>query len=282
MSDPKNPYLPLLLELHPDYQSFTASDFKKLQDFELRSIVASFAHKLQPQDLIPATFIREYGEDAAGEMMMAVERELVRRGRAELFATATLNGGIGNAGKKINPNLKTVNSDVFASVTLADNTVRRSTAPRILNYQVAQDALTLMAKNEAARKDGTYVPQTSFEVTVPQAAVAAVVAANKDIPQQLATRDFNFLVGDEFAFMSGYATRAGASREVGPINMQYPPSAICPAQKITNQIFNAHKPDIDAALAWAAGYIQSDVDQMPAPQRSAALAPCPAKTSASR
>lgn len=276
--------LQLIMEGHPDYQNFGASDFSKLTDSELRTVMGAFIYKLDPQVLIPQSFIRQYGDDAAGEMMLAVEREATRRGKPELYAIATLNGGIGNATLKTNPNLRTVNSEVPASITLADNSVRHSTAPKILNFQVAQDALALMANNEAARQKGNYTPQTSFNVIIPQSAIAAVVAANinNGVPARLSTQGFEFTAGDELAFMAGYATRAGASRDIGPVNMQYPSSAVCPSQKITSQIFNPNKPDVDAALAWAAGYIQSDVDQMPAAQRNAALSACPPKQAASR
>jgi hypothetical protein len=270
------------MESHADYQTFTVSDFSKLRDAEIRTIIGAFAFKLQPEVLIPQSFVRTYGENAAGEMMLAIEREVTRRGKPEIYATATLNGGLGGKARAINPNMPMFNSDVPASVTLADNSIRRSTAPRILNFQVAQDALALMEKNEAARQQGTYTPQQSFDVTIPQSVIAAVVDANKQIPSTLRSQGFSFTAADELAFMSGYATRAGASRDIGPVSMQYPPSAVCPAKKITNQIFDPNKPDVDAALAWAAGYIQSDVDQMSPPQRSAALSACPPKMSASR
>ncbi|MFN9002067.1 MAG: hypothetical protein ACK5VT_00405 [Alphaproteobacteria bacterium] len=277
-----DPRLKILMDLYPDYQSFTAADFRRLSDAAMNSITGAFAHKVAPEALIPQSFVRQYGDDAAGEMMLAVQRELLRRGKTETYATATLNGGIGNAARAINPNTPVITSDVPASVTLTDNTVRHSTAPRILNYQIAQDALALMARNEAARKQGTYTPQTSFEVTIPQSISAAVADANKGLPASIRTTGFSFLVEDEAAFMSGYATRAGASRDIGPVTMQYPASAVCPAQKITSRIFNPSASDEDAALAWAAGYIQSDVDQMPAPQRNAAVAACPPRRAASR
>ncbi len=282
MADPADPRVKIFLSLYPDYQNFTASDFSRLSDAAMRTITGAFANKVAPGALIPQSFIRTYGDDAASEMMLAVERELMRRDKSETYATATLNGGIGNAALAIDPNTRSVNSDVPASVTLADNTVRHSTAPKILNFQVAQDALALMAKNAAARRQGSYTPQTNFDVTIPQSIVAAVAGANKGLPAKISTTGFSFSVTDEAAFMSGYATRAGASREIGPVTMQYPENAVCGAQTITSQIFNPNKPDVDAALAWAAGYIQSDVDQMRPAQRNAALSVCPSKQTARR
>jgi hypothetical protein len=272
--------LKIITDLYPDYQNFSAGDFSRLSDSVMRTITSSFAHKTSPEMLIPQSFIRQYGDDAAAEMMLAVERELARRGKTETYAAATLSGGLRNSLATIEQPAKNddpINSNVTASITLVDNTKRTATAPKILNFVVAQEALALAAKNEAARKQGTYKPQTEFGVVVPQNLINAIVAANKQLPKQLADKTFGFGAGDELAYMSGYATRAGASREVGPVTMEYPPSAVCALPKITSQLFNPNKPDIDAALAWAAGYIQRDVDQMPETQRNTVLAACPAK-----
>lgn len=276
-----------ILERYPDYHRFTVNDIRRLQDFDLRGILGVFSHKsVNPQGMIPQSFISQYGEAAAAELVIAIQDEATRRGKPELYATGTLSGGLSNEARRL-PGFKyegSMNSDVPASVTLADNTVRHSTAPKILNYQVAQSALELMASNEAARRKSAYTPQTQFSVTVPQSAVAAVVSANKNLPPSFANLGFSFTARDELAFLSGYATRAGASRDIGPITMEYPPSAVCPAHEKASEILNPSKPDIDAALAWAAGYIVRDVKEMPLAQRSVAVAACSdsIKRSASR
>ncbi|MFN7611779.1 MAG: hypothetical protein ACK5VT_08050 [Alphaproteobacteria bacterium] len=276
-----DPRLKILMDLYPDYQSFTASDFRRLSDSALRTVIGAFAHKLTPQVLVPQSFVRQYGDDAAGQVMLAAQREALRRGKPEIFATATLNGGLGGEADKITGGDSRVNSEVVASVTLADNTVRRSTAPKILNYQVAQDAIALIAKNEAARQRGTYTPQTYFNVVVPQSAIAAVVAAN-NLPQQLAAQGFDFVAHDEIAFMSGYATRAGASREIGHIHLDYPSTMLCNLDKGVSRIANSERPDIDAGLAWSLGYAQRDLDEMPAQQRTVISANCQKAKAVSR
>lgn len=268
--------LELLMESHPNYQNFTANDFRSLRDAELRGIIAAFAVKLESEVLIPQSFVRAYGENAGSEFMLAVQREATRRGQPEMYAIAALNGGVGNASGA------RVDSNVPATVQLADGTTATSTAPRILNFQVAQDALKVIARNEAMRKAGTYTPQTSFQVSIPQSAIAAVVAAYPQLPQTLARQGFKLTAGDELAYMSGYATRAGATRDIAAVTMDYPQSAICAIPTVTAQVANPNKPDVDAGLAWAAGYIQSDVDQMPASQRNAALAACTPRSSVRR
>lgn len=263
--------LALIMEGHPNYQNFTESDFSSLTDAELRAILASFALKFQPEALIPQSFVRQYGENAAGEFALAIEREATRRGKPELYATAVLSAGLGNAsGVRIN-------SDVPATAPLADGSTAVSTAPRILNFQVAQNALVVIARNEATRQQGTYTPQTSFQVSIPQSAIAAVVAAHPQAPQSLATQGFSFAAGDELAYLSGYATRAGAARDIWPITLNYPPNAVCAMPAMRARIFDPRRSNEDAGAAWAAGYIQSDLDQMQAQQRQAVLAVCPSR-----
>jgi len=102
----------------------TAADLNKFSDTELHGILGSFALKLQPEALIPQSFVRQYGESAASEFALAAERAAASRGKPEMYATATLDGGIGGKADK------NVNSDVPASLTVADHSVHQTTAPK--------------------------------------------------------------------------------------------------------------------------------------------------------
>ena len=271
-----DPRLAILLEGYPDYQNFRASDLKKLSDTELRIILGSNATKNAPEAFIPRAFVRQYGDDAAGEFALAVEREASRRGKPELFATGVLNGGIGNAAYQLNPKVKPINSDVPVVFTLSDGTSHVTTAPRAFNHQIANDIALQMAHNEAARQQGTYTPQPSINVDVPQEVVAAVVNANSDkgVPVSLAKQGFSSTIGDEAAFFAGYAAKAVSPSEIGKVELNHPTSSFCNLDRGVSRIFNTNRPDLDAALAWSVGYMQREMDEMPAAQRTALLASC--------
>jgi hypothetical protein len=273
-----DPRLAIFLEGHTNYQNFTAADFSSMTNTELRTITSAFAFKINPEALIPQSFIQQYSDTAATELAIVVQREAVRRGIPELYATAFLSGGIGGASKRLGSRDNGINPYVLAPLTYADGTTRQVPAPQIVNFQFAQDALALIAANETARQQGTYKPTTSLQVVVPQSATAAVARSNglpTAVADNIASSTFSFPVADELAYLSGYASRAGASRNAGQLSLQYPTSAVCPAQRAGERIFDKNKPDIDVGLAWTAGYIQSDVDQMSAAQRTTALAACP-------
>lgn len=164
-----NAFLNMLVRVHTaytdskgiqqrDYNNFTASDFRRLTDRELSALLVIFATTRDAGIFIPQSFTRQYGDSAAGEMVLAVEREAMRRGKPELYATASLEGIINNSAESIDPNAPRVHSDVPASITFSDHSVSSSTAPKILNYVVAQGAIALQESNVAARQNGTYTP----------------------------------------------------------------------------------------------------------------------------
>ncbi len=263
------------MEPYPDYQQFTAKDMPKLSDLALRTIVGTFSFKLAGESLVPDAFIRQYGADAAGEFALAAQREAVRRGKAETYAISALNFGLHGAvvallGKQDFP----LTSDVPAQTRSSDGKPVRSTAPKILNYEIATKALGLIAGNDNA---------TSFEVVVPPAAVVAVARGNNlptDVADRLVNASYPLPVADEMSFLAGYASRAGASS--APVNMPYKPSAVCQLPQMRSNIFNPNLPDISASSAFAAGYITADLDLMPAAQRNAVLGACPPKNDAAR
>ena len=283
MADAKSqdPYIKSLLSRFPDYNSFKVSDFKRLMDGDLRVLLGSIANKYRHEELIPESFIEQYGEKAMEKMALALQSEANRRGKPETYAIGILNSGLSYSARALeNFDYKgSVNSDVDASATLIDGSTRQSTAPNILNYQVFQEARALMARNEAARQQGTYTPQTSFDVVVPEQAIKAVVAANKNLPASLGEKRFAFAAEDELACISGLATRAGASQNIKPITLQYEDATACVVPAVISQIFNPNKPDIDAGLAWAVCYIQGDLELKSPLSRNAILSSCANSTS---
>lgn len=283
MADAKSqdPYIKSLFSRFPDYNSFKVSDFKRLMDGDLRVLLGSIANKYRHEELVPESFIEQYGENAMEKMALGLQSEANRRGKPETYAVGMLNSGLSYSAIALNSanNLGSVNSDVAASATLIDGSARESTAPNILNYQVFQEARALMARNEAARQQGTYTPQTSFDVVVPQPAIKAAVAANKNLPASLAEKRFAFAAEDELACISALATRAGASQKIQPITLEYENSTACAVPGVISQIFNPNKPDIDAGLAWAACYIQGDLDLMTPVARNNVLSSCAKSTS---
>lgn len=104
---------------------------------------------------------------------------------------------------------------------------------------------------------------------IPPSVIADIVAANPGlaanprVPDALTAAELGFMANDGLAFMSGYATRAGASRDIGPITLEYNPATLCSLDKGVSRIFDTNRTDLDAAMAWAAGYMQREVDEMP-------------------
>ncbi len=264
-----NTVLDAIMAAHPNYQNFKPGDFTQLREDELRTMLGMIAAKVQIDTLIPRSFTQQFGDNAPAELALALERAAAKRNQSEMYARALLDGGLSGESHI------GIESNVAASLDLAGGKTVRSTAPRILNYVITQDAVEQMAKNEAARQQGTFTPKTNLDVTIPPSITAPIVKANPRLPQSMVNTVYAVSVGDETAFMSGYATRAGASNDIGPVTIQYPEGAVCSLPKIVGQIFDPKKPDLDVGLAWVAGYIQRGFDQMSPADQNQLMAQCP-------
>lgn len=283
----KDPFYPFLLRDFPDYERFTANDFDRLTEDHIRGIVGRLATKKSPGLYIPDSFKEKYGAGAAGEVMLALARVLAKRGNTEIYATALLNSGFSEAGGVYTY----IDSNVPVSFVATDGKLIDAMAPQIMNFMIAQAALEVVKKNEAAKiaqgapSNSRVVipPVTEMEAFVPREVTAAIVAANRKLPNTLLGPAYSFKITDEGAYMAGYATANGASADVGPVTMNYPPQMMCHLKPMTDAIFNPDYNDADVGKAFFFGYMQGDLDQMPSAQRHATLASChPQKTAAGR
>ncbi len=231
-----------LHEDYPDYQRFKPADFDRLSDIHLRGVMASFVVKLDTKEFVPESFTAQYGDRAEGETMLALVRAAKKRGKPEFFLTGILNSGLNDAAK--NPD-KPINSDIKVVSSELTSTPVTSTAPRLLNFKIGQEIMLRMNKNDRS---------TTIKIVVPQDAIDAAIVAN-NLPADLKKYEFPFDIADEAAFMAGYAARAGASREIGPLSMTYQDGAVCALSGTIARLANSNQPNIPAIHGWAAGYI---------------------------
>ena len=111
-------------------------------------------------------------------------------------------------------------------------------------------------------RPSTYQPIFDVDVLVPQEAVRAIVAANPGLPRSIANQPYDLIVRDEIAFLAGYASQAGASRNIAPINVPLTQQDFCSAPIIRNDVFRPNAPDVDIGEAFHAGAAMRRYDAM--------------------
>ncbi len=258
-----------IYQRYPNYNSFSEADIATLNEADLRGLLGFVGNKANGyQSLIPQSYVRQYGADAEARFMQALAFDAARRGQPAMYAYALLNGGLAGQNNRSN-GAAAVNSNVVVSLPLADGTSARTTAPEALNYAVAATAITATnvryEADTAAAESGrasTYTPNFEAIVRVPPAALAAIVAANPGLPPSVATENYSLRVRDEVAFLAGYATQAGASREIGVIQIPLTQQHYCSAPKVRNNAFRANAPSVDIGEAFLAGAAMRRYDTM--------------------
>jgi hypothetical protein len=269
-----------LFRRHPNYNNFCEEDIATLNESDLRGLIGFIVNKVNGyESLIPQSFVRQHGADAEAKFMQALAFDAARRGQPAMYALALLNGGLArdNVGSSIS-----LNSNVAVSLPLADGTSVQTTAPDAFNYAVAATAITAKkvryeADATAARTGttSTYTPNLEAIVRVPPAAVTAIVAANPGLPRSVANENYSLRVRDEVAFQAGYASQAGASRNIGVIEIPISQQDYCSAPTLRNAIYRANGPDIDIGQAFIAGAAMRRFDTMSDAQFDQIAAGCP-------
>lgn len=279
------PFRAGLLRRHPTYNNFRETDIPSLNIAELRGLLGSIGAKLNGyESLIPQSFVREFGADATAKFMQALAFDAARRGEPALYATALLNGGLGERNDRSN-GAPAVNSNVAVNLQLTSatgQTTVRTTAPEAFNFAVASTAIAAANDRYNAEtismingRPSTYQPTFDLSVFVPQEAVRAIVAANPGLPRSVANENYSLRVRDEVAFLAGYASQAGASRNISPISIEITPEDFCEAPIIRNNVYRAGTRDVDIGDAFAAGAAMRRLDTMTDAQFQSTIAACP-------
>lgn len=270
----------VIFQNHPNYNSFRETDIATLSDVELRGLLGTIAVKLNGyESLIPQSFVREFGADATAKFMQALAFDAARRGKPAMYALALLNGGL----DYLTPDAVNSNVAVNLPVTSATGqTTVRTTAPEAFNFAVASTAITAANDRYNAEtismingRPSTYQPIFDVDVLVPQEAVRAIVAANPGLPRSIANQPYDLIVRDEIAFLAGYASQAGASRNIAPISVEITPEDFCEAPIIRNNVYRAGTRDVDIGDAFAAGAAMRRLDTMTDAQFQSTIAACP-------
>lgn len=259
-----------LLRRHPNYNNFSLSDIPTLHVEEVRGLIGYIASKVNGyESLIPQSIAREFGADATATFMQALAFDAVRRGEPALYARALLSGGLAQSTRDPNG---VVNSDVTVNLPLSSatgQTTVSTTAPEAFNFAVASTAIAAANDRYNAEtismitgRPSTYQPNIEAGVRVPPEAVRAIVAANPGLPRSVANENYSLRVRDEIAFLAGYASQAGASRNIAPINVPLAQEDFCSAPGIRNDIFRASAPDVDIGTAFHAGAAMRRYDTM--------------------
>lgn len=272
----------VILRRNPNYNSFTLEDISTLSDDEVRGLLGFMGNKVNGyESLIPQSFVRQFGADAEAKFMQALAFDAARRGQPAMYALALLNAGIANENDRSN-GAAAVNSNVSVSLPLTNGNSVQTTAPDALNYSIAATAIAAANARFNAEtismingKPSTYQPNFEAIVRVPPAAVTAIVAANPGLRRSLANENYSVRVRDEVAFQAGYATEAGASRNISPIRVDITPEDYCEAPIIRNNVYRAGNRDVDIGDAFAAGIAMRRLDTMTDAQYEATIAACP-------
>jgi hypothetical protein len=76
------------------------------------------------------------------------------------------------------------------------------------------------------------------------------------------------------AFLAGYATEAGASRNISTIELPIAPKDLCEAHIVRNDVYRANSSDLDIGRAFIAGVAIRRLDVMTDTQYQSAMAAC--------
>lgn len=258
-----------ILRRHPNYNNFTLDDISTLNEAEVRGLLGFIGNKVNGyESLIPRSIVREFGADATAKFMQALAFDAARRGQPAIYALALLNGGLDDENDRSN-GAAAVNSNVSVSLPLTNGARVQTTAPDALNYSIAATAIAATNARYTAEtismingRPSTYQPTYEAIVRVPPAAVTAIVAANSGLPRNIANENFSVRVRDEVAFQAGYATEAGASRNISPISVDISTEDLCEAPIIRNNVYRAGNRDVDLGEAFHAGAAMRRYDAM--------------------
>lgn len=272
-----------LLQRYPNYNNFRETDIATLNEADLRGLLGFIGAKVNGyESLIPQSFVREFGADATAKFMQSLAFDSARRGQPAMYALALLNGGLDGISRD------GVDSNVAVNLPLTSatgQTTVRTTAPEAFNFAVASTAITAANDRYNAEtismingRPSTYQPIVDVDVLVPQEAVRAIVAANPGLPRSVANQPYDLIVRDEIAFLAGYATQAGASRNIDEINVPLTQQDFCSAPIIRNNVYRAGERDVDIGDAFAAGAAIRRLDTMTDAQYDATIAACPVLT----
>lgn len=283
-----DPFRAGLLQRYPNYNNFRETDIATLNEADLRGLLGIIGEKLNGyESLIPQSFVREFGADATAKFMQTLAFDAARRGQPALYALALLNGGVASENDRSN-GAAAVNSNVAVNlpvISATGQTTVRTTAPEAFNFAVASTAITAANDRFNAEtismingRPSTYQPTYEALVRVPQEAVRAIVAANPGLPRNIANENYSIPVRDEVAFLAGYASQAGASRNIAPINVPLTQQDFCSAPIIRNNVYRAGERDVDIGDAFAAGAAIRRLDTMTDAQYDATIAACPVLT----
>jgi hypothetical protein len=237
---------------HPEYDGWTARDFSKLSDQDIRIIRSAIAAGIStPDQYLPASFRTRFGLNAGVMFMQAVLAESDRRNIESAMARALLNWVYAGTGPTLLPiesrRALRYRPDVAVPYLREDGATVQATAPEILNYAIAQYAVSNQAR----------------ELTIPpQVAQAFGATAGGLIPQSAIDRVFDLVLTDAMAFDSGFSTRAGLSRGISAPTMQLQydrAQARAHFPQLVRDIYDPTKPDINTRDAWTAGWVAADM-----------------------
>lgn len=270
---------------HPNYNSFLETDIPTLNIAEVRGLLGIISVKQNGyESLIPQSFVREFGADATAKFMQALAFDSVRRGEPALYATALLNGGLSGENDRSN-GAAAVNSNVAVNLPVTSatgQTTVRTTAPEALNFVVASTSIAAANDRFNAEtismingKPSTYKPTLQVDVRVPPEVISAIVSANSGLPRNVANQNFDLPVSDEIAFLAGYASQAGASRNIAPISVPLTQQDFCSAPIIRNNVYRAGERDVDIGEAFHAGAAMRRYDTMTDAEFQRVRSACP-------
>jgi hypothetical protein len=261
-----------ILSRNPNYNNFREIDIKTLLWVEVGGLLSFIGEAYNGyESLIPHSFVIEFGEDATAKFIQALAFDAVRRGQPALYARYQLNGGLAaennrsNGAPAIDSNV-TVNLPVY---TANGQTTVETTAPEAFNFAVAATAITAINESYTAEtismingRPSAYQPILRVLVRVPPEAFSAIVAANPGLPRNIASENYSIPVRDGIAFLAGYASQAGASRNIAPISIPLTDEDFCEAPGIRNDVFRTNAPDVDIGTAFHAGAAMRRYDTM--------------------
>jgi hypothetical protein len=239
-------HVKILRQYIKDYDNLTIDRFSEFTDDDIRLIRAGIGSQIgNVEQYLPKSFVEKYGHSASAVFMREIQRVSHQRGLEDKFNESLLDAVYRT---KANVPLHADLKFEPGSIKLADGTVAIGTPQEMLNRQIAQD---ISASNGA----------NSVVSTIPKDAVRALVAANPGLlDSSLIDLGINLELGDEAAYDVGYASCAGLSQNIAPMNLTYPESAKAVLPKIEAQIFDKDKTDISVKNAFVAGWIAGDID----------------------
>lgn len=254
--------LEILLKYNPDYSRYTASDLAKLDDIDLGGVLIAFLSSTDYEDvgiLVPAPFKEKYGERAVAEYAVALQKEAHARGKPELYSKEILEIALLKAVNSIDPDFRAsdMTADTPATYTFADGVQANSSAAKILSYVIAANA-------GSSNK-------TQLDVIIPPEITQAMIDGNQ-LPEGVAKIRSVVNLSDNSIFAAGYATSGGASDAVAPFTMNYDSAYLCRVNEVVKQIFSVDGTPVPSNVAFAAGYMRQDMDEM---DYDSLLAQCP-------